>query len=213
MIKKIYDFFVLKIIGRIAFDGFFYFLKGKSYSLTKEDQSKIYGLLKSDNFVILIWRKSHLTSYLISLGHFLLTGRFANYSHACINIEGNVDDISQVDIVEAIGRGVVRSEFFDVFNCDAVCLLKPKLFRDIDWQKSIAELNRHVDAQTQYDTTFNIENDKKVSCIELVVDSLRESQEFNKFNHLNWMMKNYKNITPQMLRDCNDFEIVFEIRR
>ena len=213
MISKIYNFIVLKIIGRITFDGVFYFLKGKPYSLTKEDHSVIYNMLKKDNYVILIWRKSHLTSYLISLGHFLLTGKFAKYSHACINIEGNVDDVTKVDIVEAIGKGVVRSEFFDVFNCGAVCLLKPRLFRDLDWQKAIAELHKHIDLQTQYDTVFNVKDDSKVSCIELVVDSLKESQEFNKFNHLNWMMKNYKNITPQMLRDCNDFEIVYEIRR
>lgn len=213
MLSKLYNLFVLKVIGRITFDGVMYFFKGKNYSLTKEDQTVVYELLKKDNYIILIWRKSHLTSYLISLGHFLLTGSFAKYSHACINVEGNVDDITKVDIVEAIGNGVVRSEFFDVFNCDGVCLMKPKLFRQNDWLAAIAELNKHLDQKTQYDTFFNVKDDSKVSCIELVVDSLKESQEFNKFNHLNWMLKHYKNLTPQMLRDCNDFEVVLEIRR
>lgn len=213
MISKIYDFFVIKILGRVIFDSSRYLFTARTYNLNKEDLSTTWNFLKNTNMVILIWRKSHLTSYLISLAHFFLTGKFGKWSHACINAEWEDDDITKVDIIEAIGQGTKRSTFFEVFNCDGVCLLSPKLFNRQNWEQAIQEAKKHVEEKTPYDTWFNFKDDDKLSCIELVVDSMTKTTSANTFSHLKSMMKRYGKITPQMLRDCNDFNVIFEVRR
>ena len=70
---------------------------------------------------------------------------------------------------------------------------------------------------TKYDTVFNLADETEVSCIELIRVGLRhcmlETEYLQRFPHLEELIKVRKNLTPDMLRNCLDFKVVFEQRR
>lgn len=201
------EFFLNKFIARITFTSIKYFFTGREYNLTDEQRDKIEELLDQENLVILTWRSTHFTSYLISIANLLLTGKLGKWSHACMNMEYISRGRSELKIFEAVGKGVVKSRFEDVFNCDRVCLLRVKNINQELVSESIKTYLESLIGR-KYDDNFNMNDDKKVSCVELVYWALYKNGF--KLSALMDMIIKYKNLTPQMYYDCRDFEIVYE---
>jgi len=208
--KKLYIFFVNNIIGRIEFTSLKYLFTGRYFDLTREDVNFLCNCLQSDRYFGLLRRKVHLTTYLISIGHFILTGKFGYWSHIWANVEDDEADQLSIDIIEAVGKGVIVSPFWDVLNCDAICLLKPKYINDEQWEKVAKEIRGFVGKK--YDSFFNINNPDELSCEELLYWGIM-SVDDKALPGLNRLIKKYGNFTPDMIYSCGDFMICAEIRR
>jgi hypothetical protein len=211
--------FFLKLVGNIDFTPIRFLLTGKKYSLTQEDHQKIKDLLSKDHFVILIWRASHLTSYLIAIGHFLLGlwvwiknpirerwPTACRYSHALNNllVPGGFT------LFEAIAKGVVESSFEEVFNCDRVCILEiPNL------QTFISEYRQRILVKAWhcgYDFDFNPFDSSSVSCAEYDFYALSGDSRFEQdFEDFHKKILKFRNLDPQMFRDSTSFRVVLEI--
>ena len=126
---------------------------------------------------------------------------------------GNIRDDNDFMLMEATAEGVHFSSFMEVFDCDSVVLLRPKGYTDQDWQETLDAL---LDEQgLLYDNLFDIADDTRVSCVEMCRQALMQDENYaTDFANLEALIKKHgNNLTPQMLYDCGDFEIAFEIRR
>lgn len=205
-IKKIFGAilaFVVQFIGSIQWQP--------DREISEHQKAEIRNLLGPHYFIILTWRSNHLSSYFISLANFILRGKFGRYSHTLMNVEDEVTSDVDFRLVEAIGTGVKYSPFHHVFNVQRVCLLKPKSMSLDAWtavmDRAKAQLGK------PYDSFFNIKDDLNLSCVELVRLALMAEPNYHEnFAHFEKMITKAKNLTPQMFRDCEDFEVVYEIR-
>ena len=216
LISKIFSFISLKIIAPINFNWIkkIFRKKGKYWDLTEEDWAFLQTELKEHYFIILNYRKTHLTTPFICFMGWVKTGKWASYTHAFMNVEG--DDINSPEdflLMEATAKGTHFSKFKDTFDCDSVCLLLPKGFTKKDWTETIDKLLKQEGKP--YDTLFDFMDDKEISCSEMVRVALQgDSDYLSHFPHLEAMIKKYdNNLTPQMFRDCPDFEVFFEVKR
>lgn len=205
----------INIIGKIKWEGLYKKIHGRTYTLTHEDWFKARDVLASGYFIILTRRKTHLSTYFISLAHFLLTGRFGYYSHALVNVEADRDGfygLSDFKFMEAIGVGVKHSKWHEVFNCDAICIIKPKYY-------ALEELNASIgvglaDIGKEYDDVFKVYDDMQMSCVEVARKRLMSLPFYEqRMRVFEYMILNEKNLTPQMFRDCPDFEVLLEIKK
>lgn len=213
MILKAFDWFMLKVISPIGLDWLRFYFTGRRYNLSMKDHFYAFQLLKDHNYIILNRRNLHLSTYLISLGSFLLSGRFSYYSHIFLNIEDE-DAINYQDLMflEAVSKGVKVSHFLETFNCDSVCFLKPRHATQEDWLLALQEAKRNVGKK--YDTTFNMHDASKMSCAEFVFDAIKEIPDYmNKFPVTVSRITKEKQIHPEFFYNNSDFEIVWEIRR
>jgi hypothetical protein len=184
------------------------------YDLTEADHELIKQRLASGYYIILTKRETHLTTYFISLMSLVKTGKPSEYTHALMNLDlvENPDSFEKFKLMEATSKGVHLSSFLNVFDCDSVCLLQPKNVKEDHWDEIMAGLAQQMGKK--YDNLFNINDDTYVSCVEMVLDALRFSPQYwDAFPHLEEMIKNVGNLTPQMYRDCSDFSVVLEIKR
>jgi hypothetical protein len=76
-------------------------------------------------------------------------------------------------------------------------------------------MNVKEDIGKPYDALFDLLDDSEMSCVELVRDALKkDNREYEKlFPEFEKSIAEKKNLTPQMYRDCPEFEVVLEIRR
>lgn len=180
--------------------------------LSQDELNQLYQLLVKDYYIILTRRDNQLGTFFINLGHFLLTGRWGYYSHVLMNLENEVHDIDDFRLIEATTRkGTIYTPFNLVFkDVDSVALLKPKNI-------TIEEYTAVMDKARQqlgkpYDTLFDIANEQKLSCVELVRLALKALPDyFSKFANFEHTIAHKKNLTPQMFYECKDFEVVLKI--
>lgn len=192
--------------GRALFNG------GKYWSLTEEDHNYIRKALRDDYFIVLTARSCHLTTYLIRILSYLKGDKNAYYSHALMNTENDADYDYDYRLIEATGNGVHYSTFMQVFDVDSVVLLKPKNILLTDWTMAVDAAK--ADEGIPYDNAFDISDSTHMSCVELVYNALQKIPDYQKkFPNLIEMIKNEGNLTPQMLRDCPDFIVHWEIKR
>lgn len=206
--------FVVSIIANIEWSKLKgLFRNGRYYDLTDADHEAIKAILAKGNYIILINRKTHLTTYLISILSLLKTGRVASYTHALMNLDvGNSKTGDGFDLMEATGKGVHYSSFMEVFDCDSVCILQPRNMHPEDWDLVMIGLSEQLGKL--YDDVFDLEDSSRVSCVEMCLDALRKLPCFNEdFPNLSTSIKKIGNLTPQMYYDCQDFRIVYEVRR
>lgn len=211
---KMYDFVISKIIGPIHWKNIYaFFNKGKYYSLSDEDLQRLRDMITHDYYIIATRRKTRLTTYLISLGSFLTTGRFSHYNHVLMNLE---DDNATKDIdfklMEATSEGIHWSTFMEVFDCDSVALLRPKNIQKNEWDGAVDALKLQLGKP--YDNAIDFSQTNKGSCVQMVNESLKGMPDYNeKFPNLIKMISKYNRVTPQQYYDCEDFEIAWEVRR
>jgi uncharacterized protein YycO len=181
--------------------------------LTKADMDVIAAMLELDYYIITTRHSNHLSLYAISLAGFLTTGKWSSYGHVCMNLEDTVDSKADFRIVEAVGVGSKYSTFEEVFgDADGICLLKPKAMTVDHWTDVLDKARTEVGKP--YDTLFDLANDKAVSCVELVRDALMGEPHYKEdFPEFEKMIGKINNLTPQMFRDCPDFEVAYEIRK
>ena len=207
---------VLTFIGSINWEWLrqIFSYNGLHYSLTPQDHAKLRELLKPDYYFIVTRRNSHLSTYLVSLVSLFTTGKFSHYSHSLMNVDdGNIRNDQDFKLVEATSKGVHYSTFTKVFDCDSVALLKPKNLSAEEWTFVLDKLLNNLGKQ--YDNLFDILDDTHLSCIELCRNALQGEPNYEQdFKNFEYMIKKYSyKLTPQMLYDCTDFEVVFEVRR
>lgn len=182
-----------------------------SNPLNEQEKAQIKSLLGPNYYIILTRRKNHLSTFFVGLTNLALRGKWGYYSHSLMNLE-NENDGSQFKLIEAISKGVVETDFDEVFDCHSVALLKPKSMSIQQWttvlDKAKSELGK------PYDSLFDLKSDSSLSCVELVRTSLSAEPNYaNDFANFEKMIKRSRNLTPQMFYDCPDFEVVFEIRK
>lgn len=186
---------------------------GVYYRLTEQDHDKLRELLKDNYFIILTRRKSHLTTYLIAIASFIVDHKMSHYTHALMNVEGDLAGHLGYKLIEATGEGVHYSTFMEVFDCDSVVLLTPKGVTPAEWTAVMDEVKN--DLGKQYDDFFDISNDLSVSCVEMVYWGLKTLPDYEqRFPNLVRLIREHKDdLTPQMLLDCGDLDVAFEVRR
>lgn len=206
------DWFI-EFFGGIQWERLRYFVTRRRYALTYKDHQRILWQLAQSNYVILTWRRAHMSSWLCLLGHWWLTRRWVAWSHACMNVETG-DRILQndVQIIEAVGCGVKRTGFYQVFDCDAVIVLRPLVSDGFDWDAAVQYALKAVGRQ--YDTRFDLANEDCLSCVEVILCALKQDPQFHqRFHGLEAMIRNERQLTPAMFVECGSFEVVLEIRR
>ena len=222
--RKTIDFVSLKLISPCNWTRIKFLLTGREYDLTSRDRESLREMCELGVYIWVTRRETHLTTYLITISDYLLgllsyykgmtkvKPKLGYYSHAFLNADKNT-------FVEAIAKGVIQSLFDDVFNVDAVAALAPSGLTLVEWKmysKKFVEVAKGK-IGSKYDTVFNLNDDAEVSCIELIRMSLRHCMtdsdyqlRFRKFEDL---IIQRRNLTPDMIRNCPDFEVVLEMRR
>lgn len=183
--------------------------------LTNDERQKINDLLKDNYYIILTRHSGNLSSYAIGAAHLVLTKfkKFGYYAHVLMNMEDAVSSDDDFRLIEAVRVGVKYSPFDEVFdkNCGSVALLKPRCLTLEDWTRIMDQAKTYLGRS--YDTLYDLTNDNKLSCVELVRDALRAETDYeNEFACFEAMIKDAKNLDPHMFYECHDFEIVYEVR-
>lgn len=209
---NLYDWFVLKVISPFQWGAIKALFNGGVYwELTEQEHDHIRRLLVKDYYIILTRRKTHLTTYLIAIGNLIKTRKFGYWSHALMNLEDEALEDHHFRFIEAVGKGVSYTTFMGVFDCDSVALLKPKHFSIEEWTDIMDKAKEYYGRP--YDTLFNIANDNKLSCVELVRQALKACPEYEvTFQKFEEMIAKARSLTPDMFYSCSDFEIVWETR-
>jgi len=208
LIKKIYDVF-LKLLGKANWSGIYRIVTGRNYGLTWEQHLAITKILSTKNCIIVTWRATNLSSYFVAFAHFFLTLRWERASHVLMNIEQiETFDQDQFSFIEAIGKGVIKSKFYDVFNCERAVLLEPRYA--VDWDnvvdRAITNLNK------EYDRYFNLADGSKMSCVEIVLDALKSEPDYDdKLHGIVAMIKNSGNLTPAMFLESGSFKVLLDV--
>jgi hypothetical protein len=180
---------------------------------TAEELKTVHDKLISNYYIIMTRHNGHLSTYAISLAHFLLTGRWGYYGHVLMNLEDTVDNDDDFRLIEAIGTGVTYSPFNRVLDaqCGSVALLKPKSMSLEYWTTVLDRAKTELGKP--YDTLFDLSNDRALSCVELVRVALQKEPNYaTDFANFESMIVKSKNLDPQMFYECPDFEIVYEFR-
>jgi hypothetical protein len=178
--------------------------------ITYEQRDVLAQKLASGYYIILTGSSSHLSSVIVSLLSWIKTGRWARYSHVlmnCDNIE-NPEERGQYKFVEATARGVAYATFGEVFACDRVCLLTPSSVDNEEWTRVIDGLLTQLGKP--YDDLFDLSDSTHVSCVELVLDALKQADYQSDFANLETVIRRSGNLVPQMYRDCPDFKVEIE---
>lgn len=196
---------VISFIGKIEWK--------QRHAISQTDKMVIKRMMIHDYFIILTRRSNHLSTYFISLANFLLTGKFGYWSHSLMNLEDEVTTDDDFRFIEAIGTGTKFSTFDEVFGTvDGVCLLKPKTLTLDEWTAVLDKAKTNLGKP--YDTLFDLRNDNELSCVELVRVALQALPDYEtRFANFEALIKKRKNLSPQMFFDCDDFEVVYMIRR
>lgn len=195
--------FVVITIGKIRW----------SYNngLTLDELAKVRELLTPDYYILVTHRKNHLSTFFVCLSNFILTGKWGYWAHALMNLEDEVKDDKDFRLIEATGAGVHYSPFDLVFRVHGVALLKPKSMSIEHWTQVLDKAKTELGKP--YDSLFDLTNENAISCVELVRTALiAEPNYYSDFANFEEMIKQRKNLTPQMIYDCVDFEVVYEVR-
>lgn len=218
MLQSIWSWIILSI-GKIHWPS-------KRF-ISQADRAKIKSMLVDDYFVILTYRKNHLSTYFIGIANLFVTGKWARWTHALMNLEDSVQNLQDFRItpmdkkvqlttrdrvlIESIGEGSIVSPFEKVFDVHGVALLKPKGVTLDEWRSIMDKAKEQMGKP--YDTLFNLADDKHLSCVELVRTVLMDLPNYElRFRRFEDLIQKHGNLTPQMYYDCGDFEVVFEVR-
>jgi hypothetical protein len=184
------------------------------FNLTEEDWNVLKLALADSYYIILTRRKTHLSTYLVCFMTFVKTLKWPQYTHALMNLDlvSDPEQYERFKLMEATGSGVHFSRFEDVFNCDYVCLLQPRKIDPLEWESVMRGLASQLGKP--YDMVFDLKDDSRVSCVEMCLDALRDNPNYKDDCHfLENMVHKVGNLTPQMFRECDDFDVILEIKR
>lgn len=212
---KIYEE-IANLIGKVKWSRLKALLRGSKhgFNLTEEDHLRIQELLAGGYYLILTNRKSHLSTYVIGLLCYIKTRKWPNYTHILMNVDlvNDPNNFEQFKLIEATRKGVHYSKFENVFDCDSVCLIAPRNMTKETWDSVMIGLTLQLGKS--YDNLFDLFDESRVSCVEVVLESLKYGMDYDtQFPNLKNSIVKINNLTPQMFRDCEDFEVIFEVRK
>lgn len=194
---------VIKTIGKIHWSA------GQLIDVASQEDIK--RKLKTDYFIILTYRRNHLSSFFVCLANFVLTGRWGRWTHALMNLEDEVEGDDDFRLIEATGKGTHFSPFDKVFDVHGAVLLKPKSMTLDEWTGLLDRAKTQLGKP--YDSLFNLASDQELSCVELVRTVLMGQPNYaTDFANFEALIRKSKNLSPQMFYDCGDFEVVYEVR-
>lgn len=182
--------------------------------LTLHDMEVLQGMLTKDYFVICVRRNNYLTGFFISLAHFFLTFRWGYYTHVMMNLEDEVQDVSDFRIIEATTTtGTSFTPFATAFDeVDSVALIKPKAMTLDEWTACLDRALQFLG--TPYDNLFDLKTSEQINCVELVRIALQTLPDYStRFANFEKTLSKKKYLTPQMFAECEDFHIYHEIKR
>lgn len=185
---------------------------GSAYGLTEENRDDIRKRLAKNYHIILTFERAHLSNWFIKILSWTKTGKWPIYCHALMNVDNemNPDHPENFKLMQATHAGVGWATFDQVFNCDAVCLLTPASMSPAQWT-AIVDVLVKQDGKP-YDDLFDLLDSKKLSCVELVRICLAGDGNYTiDFANLEKLITTYGNLTPQMFRDCPDFNVQYEV--
>lgn len=183
---------------------------GKGFRLSAGDHRAIKRILSTGYYIILTEDRAHLSSWAVKFANIFVTGKMARYSHALVNVEP--DGAHEFKFVEALNKGVKVSTFDEVFTCDSVCILKPKRYTVTQIDAAVGSSMRYIGVK--YDKRFKHNDASELSCVEVVRNCLKDLPDYEeKMRIFEYMISTEKNLTPQMLKDCPDFEVVREFKK
>jgi len=179
--------------------------------VTDSEKEEVRKLLTPNYYIILTRNNNHISTYFISLGDFLLGRGWSYWGHALMNMEDEVKDDNDFRLIESTAKGVHLSTFDDVFAVNSVAILKPKNMKAEDWTAVFEQALS--DVGKPYDNLLQIDQTNSFSCVELIRNALMADADYmTNFPNFEAMVQKYKRITPQMFYDCEDFEVVYEVR-
>ena len=196
------------------------FIKGVSHVRWKQrsyfSQSElelIKPMLAHDYFIIATRRRNYVTSFLINLSHFFLTGKWGYYTHVLMNLEDEVHSDADFRFIEATTKGTKFSTFDEVFSkVDGIALIKPKSMTLMEWTDCLDAAKVHLGKP--YDNLFNLKDQMEINCVELVRLALMRLPDYDtRFSNFEKMLKNKKYLTPDMFAQCEDFHTLLEMRK
>lgn len=169
--------------------------------------------LKDNYYIILTRHEGHLSSFAIALAHFLVTGRWGYYAHVLLNIEDEVLTDDDYQFLQSTIAGVKYAKFDEVFDQQggSIALLKPRHVTLEEWTAILDKSRTNIGKP--YDLAMDPSQDEKLNCVGLVRNSLQGNPNYEEdFASLEARVKKYKALSPQMLYECPDMEIVWEKR-
>lgn len=186
---------------------------GLYYTLEERDHDMLRHMLRTDYYVIITHRRTTLSSWLITIADWILTGKRSQYSHVLINTEGDIEGHIGFKLLEATsGTNLGYTTFMKAFDCDAVALLVPKGVTPAEWTAVIDAAKAKIG--TPYDSLFDLANAERMSCVEVIYWGLQQLPDFEeRFPTLLRLIREGTNLTPQMFYDSDEFEVVYEVRR
>ena len=195
------------------------FNHGVYWKLREEDHNELRRKLSSGYYVILTAGHPALSGPAVKLATRIKNGYWPTFTHALMNVDNEDDPLAshRFKLVESIERGVTYNTFMRVFDCDVVALLRPKGFTEEQWERALERAK--ADVGKPYDTLFDLVDDTKMSCVELVRDALKgsfdtEEQYKEHFKHFESMIEeNDGDLIPEMYYRCEDFEVHLYIDR
>jgi hypothetical protein len=211
---RIYSWFELYVISPIRWTYLAgMFRSGKYWNLTADDYNYLRAACKANYYLIVTYRKTHLTSYLQQIASLIKNGKLTKWTHAFMNMDDGqaVQDVQYI-FLESTALGVHYSTFSEVFDCDSVALIVPKGMTPAEWTEVID--NGILQLGKAYDTLFDYHQENTLSCVELVRAALQVLPDYNtRFANFEAMIVAEGEVTPQMLAECQDFEIAWQVRR
>lgn len=178
-------------------------------TFSADQKNQILTALKTDYYFICTHNRAELGTMLINFSDWMLTKKWGFYNHCLMNLEND----GTLKLCEATNKtGTIFASFDDVFaQDDGVALLKPKSMALADWTLMLDKA--YTDIGKKYDCLYDFKQDEKLSCIELVRNCLQADPDYaTNFANFESLIAKYGEITPQMLYDCPDFEVVLEIK-
>lgn len=179
--------------------------------ITADELEALKKALASNYFIILTRRKNHLSTFFVGLAGLVLSGKWGYWAHALMNCEDTVLNDGQFRLVEATGTGTHYSPVDLVFQVHSVSLLKPKSMTLERWTAVLDRLKS--DIGKPYDTLFDLQQDKKLSCVELVRNALMAEPNYEMdFADFERLIKKTNKLSPDMFANCTDFEEVYSVK-
>lgn len=180
------------------------------------DESDIAALktkFVTDHYIIATRKGNYLTTYLIGFGNWLLGGRFGRFSHVLMNLEDEVNSSSDFRFIEATGQGTHYSTFEQVFGAvDRVALVAPKHITVAEWTAALDSIKVYLGVP--YDNLFDLKSTLEINCVELIRLALQKTPNYTEnFAQFEELCQRKKKLTPEMFIECEDFEVVFEIKK
>lgn len=176
-----------------------------------QERKEIKQMFAKGYYLILTANRYSLSSWMVKILTFAKYRKWPKYSHILMNVDfmDSPKDVDKFKFIEATSLGVHFSTFEDVMHCTDICLLTPKGLTNEDYTGIIDSLIG--DNGKPYDDLFDLSDDSKMSCVELIRDALKDQPwYYEKFAHFESMIQQRKQLTPQMFYDCKDFEKVLE---